>query len=1156
MAKNVGLTTTEVANLSIAFFRQGRSAVDALRLTETAAKFAKIAAIDVNDAANFLTAAINGFNLAASDATRIIDKFAALGAGAAASAQEIAIALSKVAPAAASAGVEIDNLMAFVTKGIETTREAPENIGTAFKTIFARMRELTDIGKTIEDGMDVNRVEASLRSIGVALRDGNGEFRNLDEVLLEVGQRWDSIDRNQQAYLATTLAGTRQQTRLIALFEDFDRTLELIELSQDSAGVAALQHAEYMNGLEAANTRLRTSFQQLITSFVNSEMVIGFINLLNDVLELANTGMGKLVVTAGLLTLGITALSKVQAVNTLVTTMMAAAKLRYNEALISGTLASGAAAKGTNLLSIAKVKLIAVTKALSAAIMAIPLVGWILAAIAALVALAVAFQRVRNSTDTTNIKIARLKVVFDRFIEAVKGFGEAIVGVFENLVSLFNNPAFKTGLRILLAVVTLGVSEVAKASYDLVTQLDEVGEAAASFRVLANQLRESNAQVFTLTKTSNQLNKEIKEFIRLDNIAFKTPAELRQRTEAQNVLKDSMRSTLDTMLEIGDIDRETFSREIAILDSSNTAEAITQQANRILKMQTDELARIQKEQQTAVVNYMNTFEGSFAEAAKSADFADLVEFLPSFAQEVAAAEAELAGLEFSSVQRDAINRAIALDPTAYLDGLNTAKEATNEFYLKTIPELESTLQSALSSSGDDFVKVVQSLQNIDLSLLSENQKALIANLLPNFAIFKNLSEQQLAGVAKAGGAAYLREFQNISKDIGRINFLPTPTTNPTLIANAEKSAQEISEYFFDAFAVSAEEKASVAEALLQEIYSGVVNGVRLNPEQQASLANVVINALGAVDMAGIQRNVLNFMEDLGKIEEILTKPLDRMTAADLAVLQQYPGVLDQVLAGTFDINEFRQQGIAALEKDIDLAEEQLRLALANKQTLRETGQITEQEFEESANILNTNLNLLTVKRQMLRAERINVDAIRQRYKMELDLLNAQRKAIEDAKKMRDLQKDSADIARRSIDATRTGALSTIEAQFNRQQLNAEIADANKALQDNIMMAQLEAQQKILEDSQQKAIEAATEANTIATRENTTAVQSFVSSATRIAGAMTSAASAIVSGLTGNNTVISPIIPNATSTTAPRSTTNSGSQSGAFNDIVGFAEGPT
>jgi hypothetical protein len=175
--------------------------------------------------------------------------------------------------------------------------------------------------------------------------------------------------------LATTLAGARQQTRLIALFDNFDRTLELIALSQESAGVAAIQHAEYMNGLEAANTRLRTSFQQLITSFVNSEMIIGFINLLNDVLELANTGLGKLVVTAGLLTLGITALSKVKAINTAITAIQAAAEENYLRALGKTGNMTGAAAKGTGVLTIAKMKLIAVTKALGAAIMGIPVVG-------------------------------------------------------------------------------------------------------------------------------------------------------------------------------------------------------------------------------------------------------------------------------------------------------------------------------------------------------------------------------------------------------------------------------------------------------------------------------------------------------------------------------------------------------------------------------------------------------------------------------------------------------------------------------------------------------------------------------------------------------------------------------------------------------------
>lgn len=434
MAKEVGLTASEVAKLSIEFFRQGREARDALELTATAAKFARIAAIDVKEAANFLTAAINGFNLAASEATTIIDKFAALGAGAAASAAEIAIALSKVAPAAASAGVEVDTLMAFITKGIETTREAPENIGTAFKTIFARMRQLTDIGKTLEDGMDVNKVDNALKNIGVSLRNANGEFRDLDDVLIDVGGKWDSITRNQQAYVATTLAGTRQQTRLIALFEDFGRTLELIELSQNSAGTAAIQHDEYLQGMAASTIRLRSSFQELVTSFSDADIIIAFINSLNTAVELLNTRVGRLIITIATLRLGFSSLTNQSGkLGKLIVgedgkSGLFGALKQYSKSAFSGTKASqalGAAFSklGGNPAPVKAIEGIGKFSLKGAGAVGtfkksvMGLAGFITSPagiILALLAIVVAIKNIRDSSDTTNIRVARLKVVFDR----------------------------------------------------------------------------------------------------------------------------------------------------------------------------------------------------------------------------------------------------------------------------------------------------------------------------------------------------------------------------------------------------------------------------------------------------------------------------------------------------------------------------------------------------------------------------------------------------------------------------------------------------------------------------------------------------------------------------------------------------------------------
>jgi TP901 family phage tail tape measure protein len=116
---------------------------------------------------------------------------------------------------------------------IETTRESAENLGTAMKTIVARFTEMKKApGEIIEvDGeeVNVNKVEAALKSVGVQLRDTQGQFRDLDDVFLELSEKWDTLDRNAQRYIATTAAGSRQQSRFLAMMENYDRTLELIE---------------------------------------------------------------------------------------------------------------------------------------------------------------------------------------------------------------------------------------------------------------------------------------------------------------------------------------------------------------------------------------------------------------------------------------------------------------------------------------------------------------------------------------------------------------------------------------------------------------------------------------------------------------------------------------------------------------------------------------------------------------------------------------------------------------------------------------------------------------------------------------------------------------------------------------------------------------
>ena len=285
LALQCGATTKEIAQVSTEYMKQGKTIQESLILTEAAVSAAKVARVSVGDSVNYLTTALNGFRLSAEDAMKVSDKFAAVAASSATDYDELAIALSKVASQANLAGMSIDYTTALLTKGLETTREAPETMGTALKTIIARMRELGDYGETLEDGTDINNVESQLSYIGIALRDQQGELRSTEEVLDELGKKWDTLNKNQQAAVAKALAGTRQQSRLIAMMEDYERVTELQEISQRSAGATAAQAGTYLEGMEAAMNKIQVAWEKIIMTVTDSEVIINTFDFIGNFLD-------------------------------------------------------------------------------------------------------------------------------------------------------------------------------------------------------------------------------------------------------------------------------------------------------------------------------------------------------------------------------------------------------------------------------------------------------------------------------------------------------------------------------------------------------------------------------------------------------------------------------------------------------------------------------------------------------------------------------------------------------------------------------------------------------------------------------------------------------------------------------------------------------
>lgn len=170
-----------------------------------------------------------------------------------------------------------------------------------------------------EDGelIDYNKVDTALKTVGISLKDSQGQFRDFDDVIFELAGKWDSLDTVSQRYIATIAAGNRQQSRFLALMSNYDRLVEVSEDAYQSEDAGLIQYSKTLDSLETKLNNISTSFQQFYMSFFNgptikagldaiNNIIQGFNNigvissfgtvltLINSLKNLANIGIGKI----------------------------------------------------------------------------------------------------------------------------------------------------------------------------------------------------------------------------------------------------------------------------------------------------------------------------------------------------------------------------------------------------------------------------------------------------------------------------------------------------------------------------------------------------------------------------------------------------------------------------------------------------------------------------------------------------------------------------------------------------------------------------------------------------------------------------------------------------------------------------------------------
>ena len=287
-AQALSTTTKDYAQASLIYYQQGLNDKEVEARTAVTIKMANAAGESASKVSDQLTAVWNNFYDGSKSLEYYADVMTKLGAYTASSTDEISEGIQKFASVANTIGLSYEYATSALATLTAKTRESANTVGNSLKTLFARIQGLT-LGETLEDGTDLNKYSKALEKVGINIKDQQGELKDMNTILDEMMNKWDSLSRAEQVALAQTVGGVRQYTQLINLMENKDYFKELVGVAENSEGTLTKQAEIYADSWEGARKRVQAAAEGIYDSLIDEEFFKDVDNITTFVLNSINT---------------------------------------------------------------------------------------------------------------------------------------------------------------------------------------------------------------------------------------------------------------------------------------------------------------------------------------------------------------------------------------------------------------------------------------------------------------------------------------------------------------------------------------------------------------------------------------------------------------------------------------------------------------------------------------------------------------------------------------------------------------------------------------------------------------------------------------------------------------------------------------------------
>lgn len=301
-ATKIGSSISDLIDSTTTYARLGYSLEESSTLAEYTAMLQNVGDINVSDAQDAITAIVKAFGVGIDEIETIMDKMVATGNNFPISVSQIAEGMNNASSALAAAGNTFEQSVALLTAANTTIQNAAKS-SVGMRTIAARIRstktELDELGESMTEAQYGELVSA-LTKYNVALTDANGEFRSTYDIIADIAAMWDKLSTMEQAALANSIAGVRQQSVFYSLVEQFQEASGAMDDMANSAGTLQESYDTYMESTTAHINQFKAALQSLSQTTISTEFLNGIIDFGTGILGILETLMRLIDALGGL----------------------------------------------------------------------------------------------------------------------------------------------------------------------------------------------------------------------------------------------------------------------------------------------------------------------------------------------------------------------------------------------------------------------------------------------------------------------------------------------------------------------------------------------------------------------------------------------------------------------------------------------------------------------------------------------------------------------------------------------------------------------------------------------------------------------------------------------------------------------------------------